>query len=129
MLYKEENEKGSIVIEKAVITKIISEVVSEFNGKVVISNYNNKARTFYAKIGVSDDANSMDISMGEQGMDIKLYVVVKFGTSINMVTNQLINNIHAKIAEYINIEPNSVTVVVTGMISKNIARRNIEVKR
>lgn len=129
MLYKEENEKGSIVIEKAVITKIISEVVSQFNGKVVISNYKNKARTFYAKIGVSDDSNSMDISMGEQGMDIKLYVVVKFGTSINMVTNQLINNIHAKIAEYTNIEPNSVTVVVTGMISKNIARRNIEVKR
>lgn len=129
MLYKEENEKGSIVIEKAVIMRIISEVVSQFNGKVVISNYKNKARTFYAKIGVSDESNSMDISMGEHGLDIKLYVVVKFGTSINMVTNQLINNIHAKIAEYTTIEPNSVTVVVTGMISKNIARRNIEVKR
>jgi uncharacterized alkaline shock family protein YloU len=129
LFYKEENEKGSITIEKAVIGKIIAEIVSQFNGKVHISNYKNKATTFAAKIGVTDDISNMEIVMGDKGLDIKLYVVVKFGTSINMVTNKLINDIHEKVHELTSIEPNSVAIVVTGMISKNIAKRNIEVKR
>lgn len=129
MLYKEETENGSIIIEKAVIAKIVTETVFQFNGKVLISNYKNKATTFAAKIGVTDDINNMDIAMGEKGLDIKLYIVVKFGTSIGMVTNTLINDIHDKVYELTSIEPNSVAIVVTGMISKNIARRNIEVRR
>ncbi|WP_312649153.1 Asp23/Gls24 family envelope stress response protein [Aminipila sp.] len=129
MLYKEETENGSIIIEKAVIAKIVTETVFPFNGKVLISNYKNKATTFAAKIGVTDDINNMEITMGEKGLDIKLYIVVKFGTSIGMVTNTLINDIHDKVYELTSIEPNSVAIVVTGMISKNIARRNIEVRR
>jgi len=129
LLYKEETENGSIIIEKAVIAKIVTETVFPFNGKVLISNYKNKATTFAAKIGVTDDINNMEITMGEKGLDIKLYIVVKFGTSIGMVTNTLINDIHDKVYELTSIEPNSVAIVVTGMISKNIARRNIEVRR
>lgn len=129
MLYKEETENGSIIIEKAVIAKIVTETVLQFNGKVLISNYKNKATTFAAKIGVTDDINNMEITMGDKGLDIKLYIVVKFGTSIGMVTNTLINDIHDKVYEFTSIEPNSVAIVVTGMISKNIARRNIEVRR
>ncbi|QAT42805.1 Asp23/Gls24 family envelope stress response protein [Aminipila luticellarii] len=129
MLYKEETENGSITIGKAVIAKIVAETVSQFHGKVLISNYKNKAVTFAAKIGVTEDINNMDITMGEKGLDIKLYIVVKFGTSIGLVTNRLINDIHDKVYEYTSIEPNSVAVVVTGMISKNIAKRNIEVRR
>lgn len=128
MLYKEETENGSITIEKAVIAKIVSETVAQFNGKVIISNYKNKTTTFAAKIGVTDDINNMDISMGSKGLDIKLYVMVRFGTSIGMVTNTLINDIHKNVCRYTSIEPNSVAVVVTGTISKNIAKRKIEVR-
>lgn len=129
MLYKEKTDKGSITIEKAVVAKIITEVVSQFQGKVLISNYKNKATTFAAKIKVTEDINNMEISMGEKGLDIRLYIVVKFGTSIGMVTNKLIGDIHDKVYELTTIEPNSVAIVVTGMISKNIAKRNIEVRR
>ncbi|MBE6033951.1 MAG: Asp23/Gls24 family envelope stress response protein [Clostridiales bacterium] len=129
MLYRNENEHGSIILEKAVFAKIVTEIVAQFNGKVLISNYKNKATTFAAKIGVTDDISNMDIVMGEKGLDVKLYIVVKFGTSIGMVTNTLIKDIHDKIYEFTSVEPNSVAIVVTGMISKNIARRNIEVRR
>lgn len=129
MLYRNENEHGSIILEKAVFAKIVTETVAQFNGKVLISNYKNKATTFAAKIGVTDDISNMDIVMGEKGLDVKLYIVVKFGTSIGMVTNTLIKDIHDKIYEFTSVEPNSVAIVVTGMISKNIARRNIEVRR
>lgn len=129
MLYRNENEHGSIILEKAVFAKIVTETVAQFNGKVLISNYKNKATTFAAKIGVTDDISNMDIGMGEKGLDVKLYIVVKFGTSIGMVTNTLIKDIHDKIYEFTSVEPNSVAIVVTGMISKNIARRNIEVRR
>lgn len=128
MLYKEETADGSITIGKAVIAKIITETVAQFQGRVRISNYKNKAMNFAAKIGVTDDMNNMDISMGPKGMDIRLYIVVKFGTSIGMVTNKLISDIHQKVYQYTSVEPNSIAIVVTGTMSKNIARRNIEVR-
>ncbi|QIB69366.1 Asp23/Gls24 family envelope stress response protein [Aminipila butyrica] len=129
MLYKKDLEEGSITIGKAVIAKIVTETVAQFRGKVRISNYKNKAMSFAAKLGVTDEMNNMEISMGAKGLDIKLYIVVKFGTSIGMVTNKLIGDIHDKVYQYTSIEPNSVAVVITGTMSKNIARRNIEVRR
>ena len=76
-----------------------------------------------------DDINNMEINYGENGLDLRIFVVLRFGTSITQVANQLVDDIHEKTKETIGIEPNSVAVVVTGMISKNIARRHIEVTR
>ncbi|MFV0516837.1 MAG: Asp23/Gls24 family envelope stress response protein [Aminipila sp.] len=129
MLYKEKTKEGNIILSKGVIAKIVAEVVSQFKGKVFISNYKNKAASFVAKIGMTDDINSMEITMGDKGLDIKVYIVVKFGTSIGMVTNTLINQIYDKVIEFTAIEPNSIAIVVTGMLSKNIVKRNIEVRR
>ena len=129
MFYKLENEEGYITIEKAVLGKIIIEEVKKFNGKVLISSQKGKVAGIVSKIGGIDDMSYIDISMGNKGLDVKVYIVIKFGTSIGMVTNQLIDGIQEGIIQYTGIAPNSVAVVVTGMISKQIAKRNIEVKR
>lgn len=129
MFYKLENDEGYITIEKPVIGKIIIEEVKTFNGRVLISTHKGKVPGIVSKIGGADDMSYLEITTGTKGLDVRVYIVIKFGTSIGLVTNQLIDGIQEKIKEYTGIEANSVAVIVTGMISKQIAKRNIEVKR
>ena len=124
-----ETEFGTITITKSVIGKIITDVIDEFEGKVIISNHKGKVPGLVSKIGGMDEISNMEINLTEQGLDIRIFVVLRFGTSITRVTNQLVDEIHRRVRKMTAMEPNSVAVVVTGMISKHIAPRHIEVTR
>ncbi len=130
MLYRFETEYGTISIAKAVITKIITEAVDRFEGKVFISNAKGKiVGSLFSKIGYFDDASNIEINMGPRGLDVRVFVVVRFGTSIGWVTNQLIEDIQNHIKIFTSMEPNSVAIVVAGTLSQQLTRRHIEVKR
>lgn len=129
MLLTVETDLGNIVVSKAAVGKIITEAVDRFEGKVIISNNKGKVPGFVSKIGGMDDSNTMEINYTEQGLDIRVFVVLRFGTSITQVTNKLVNEIHENVKSMTGMEPSSVAVVVTGMISKKIAPRHIEVTR
>jgi len=125
-----ETSTGSISVTKTVIGRIVIHSVKKFSDKVVISNHKGKVPGLVKKISGRDVINNMDITMGEKGLDLRIYVVINFGTSIGKITNNLIEEIHTGIKEAVGVEPNSVAVVVTGIISKQqMSRRNIEVKR
>ena len=130
MLYKFDTEYGEISISKTVITKIIVEAVDRFEGKVLISNPRGKVMTgLFSKIGYFDDISNIEINMGPKGLDVRIFIVIKFGTSIAMVTNKLIDEIQENIKAFTSVAPNSVAVVVAGTLSQQLARRYIEVKR
>lgn len=130
MLYRFNTEYGEISITKAVITTIIIEAVDRFDGKVLISSSRGKlVPGLFTKIGYFDESSNIEINMGPRGLDIRIFIVLKFGTSIAKATNQLIEEIQNNIKAFTTVEPNSVAVVVAGTLSRQLARRNIEVKR
>lgn len=129
LLYRLETECGTISVDKAVVGRIIADAVSQFKGKVLISNHKGKpVNAFALKIGMTDDISSMEIGQGKNGLDIRFFILIRFGTSINRVTEQLIETIKNITEQTIGLEVNSIAVVVTGMISKQTVRRNIEVR-
>lgn len=129
MLYRLETKDGMISIDKPVVGKIIADAVGQFNGKVLISNHKGKPLSgFAAKIGMMDDISSMEIVSGKNGLDLRFFILIRFGTSINRVTEQLIETIKNNTEKTTGLEVNSIAVVVTGMISKQTVRRNIEVR-
>lgn len=129
MFYRLETMNGAISIDKEVIGKIIAEAVGQFKGKVLISNHKGKVVSgFAARLGVMDDISYMEINLEKGGLDIRFYILIRFGTSINRVTEQLIETIKKNTEEMTGLEVNSVAVVVTGMVSKQTVRRNIEVR-
>ena len=130
MLYRFNTEYGEVSITKAVITKIIIEAVDRFQGKVFISNPRGKVVTgLFSKIVYFDETSNIEINMGSKGLDVRIFIVVKFGTSIAKVTNQLIEEIQNNIKAFTSAEPNSVAIVVAGTLSQQLTRRYIEVKR
>ena len=120
---------GNIQITKNAIAKLVMDAVKEFDGKVLLSNHRGRIMPFVQKLGSMDGYPHMDIAFKEEGLDVKIYVVIRFGTSITRVTNRLIEDIHKSILQVTGVAPDSIAVVVAGTISKNLKRRNIEVKR
>lgn len=128
MLYRVETKEGTISIDRAVINRIIAEAIEAFQGRVFISNHKGKVPNLTGKAALSDDKNYAEVSIGAKGIDIRVYIVIRFGTSINKVTEQLIATIKKNTEEFLGIEANSIAIVVTGMISKQMVKRNIVVK-
>lgn len=128
MLYREYTKQGSIIIRKPVIGRIVLEAVNQFQGRAMISNHKGKIVRIKHRYGVPDASDHMDISYSHKGLDLRIFIAIRFGTSISMVTEQLIQDIKQNIEKYTGIEANSIAIVVTGLISKQLTRRNIEVK-
>ena len=130
MIYKVETKAGSISFSKNIIGRIVIESIRQFNGRVMVSNHKAKIHAPDQKRGGLDAIGTMDITMGAKGLDLRVYVVIRFGMSIGAVTDRLILDIYTSTKELTGLEPNSVAIVVTGMLSKRqMARRNIEVKK
>lgn len=129
MQYKEKTEQGNIIIDKNAIANLVIKATEQFEGKVIVANYKNRPLGVAAKKNITSDVNSVEVDYGPKGMELKVYLMVKFGTSIGTVTNNLIESLYEDIKQAMGMEPNSISVVVTGIISKNIAKRNIEVRR
>lgn len=128
MLYRLETVDGTISIHKAVVGKIIADAVREFKGKVFISNHRGKVISGLASRLGMDDISFMEINYGKDGLDIRFYILIRFGTSINRVTEHLIETIKKNTEEITGLEVGSVAIVVKGMVSKQTVRRNIEIR-
>ncbi len=128
-LYSRETDKGNIKIHRAVIGRIIIEAVENFNGRVKITNHKGKIIRLKEKYGIPDATDYFEITMADNGLDVRLYIAIRFGISIGLVTDKLIKDIKKDIEDLTGIEANSIAVIVTGLISKQIVPRNIEVKR
>ena len=137
MLYRIETNAGSVSLTKGVIGKIVVESVKKFDGRVLVSNAKGKTARPSRRDSEADDANLIEASMGPKGLDVRVFIVIRFGTSISLVTNRLIEDIGEQITVCTGLVPNSIAVVVTGMMTstttkpskQQTSRRNIEVKR
>lgn len=122
-----DTDLGTISVSKNVIRNIILEIIDSFDGKVIISNPKGKISKFPYYIGTPNDAEQIEIELTEAGLQIRVHVILKFGTSIKRTTRLMIDEIRSIIKERTGVSINKVTILVTGMISKKIAPRHIEV--
>jgi uncharacterized alkaline shock family protein YloU len=121
--YAIKTERGNILITKKVIARIVVDAVDKFEGKVFITNQNGKLFGAFSRLGGLDETINMEINFSEKGVDIRLFIVVRFGTSIGMVTTQLMDSIQAGVSRVMGIETNSLSVVLAGTISRTIAMK------
>ncbi|MEA4923494.1 MAG: Asp23/Gls24 family envelope stress response protein [Eubacteriaceae bacterium] len=123
-------EYGKITVTRHAVGLVVLEAVKKQRKKVHISNHKGRITGLMGRISGMDDIDNIDITFDEKGVpSIKFFVIIRFGSSITRTTNSLIEDIHNGVRTFLGVEPDSISVVVAGMISKNIAKRNIEVSR
>ena len=119
-MFDRETDLGKIHFTRSVIEKIIKDAVETCDGKVFLRNYKGKVRSLV-------QGSDYTIDQKEEGTDIVVYVVIAFGAGIGRYTRQMLDYIYDNVEKVMGERPNNVKIVVTGVQSKDIARRHIEI--
>jgi uncharacterized alkaline shock family protein YloU len=83
-----------------------------------------------SKSKADGDGGFFECAWTEEGLNLRIFVIIKIGTSISAVTEELIKNIGPRMEELLEIRVGSITVAVKGMLTdKRVSSRDIEVKR
>lgn len=124
-----DTELGTIKVAKSVIGNIVMDVIDSFEGKVIVSNSKGKIPNHIAyKIGPKDESSELGIELTEDGLNIHIFIVLRFGTSIKETTGKIISDVRNNMKNTTGMDINELTVTVTGVMSKKLAPRHIEVR-
>ena len=129
MLNIEKSEHGDIRVSKAVVGRLILSEIAKYKGKVILTNSKGKLLNRFQQLSGADEIDNMEINMGEGGLEIRVFVLVRFGTSISRTTNELISGITESVRRVLGIEPAGVSVVVSGVsLGRDKPKKDIEIK-
>ncbi len=118
MIYKKENELGYIGIKEKVFEKIIVECAKKYKDNISIIDHTFIPKKIMMKIRKKPKKAGIEISHNENGIDIRIYIVLKKRINISLITDSLIKEVYDRILYTLKFEPKSVAVIVTE-IEKN----------
>lgn len=115
------NEYGDIRFSKNVIVKIVEDAVERTEGRVVLMNYKGRYRNLMPGV----DTEEVAVHDGEDGMSIEIYVALRFGSSISDVCGGIMEYVSDRVEKVMGERPRLVRVVLTAVISRDIASRHM----
>lgn len=129
MLYSEINDEGTVSINESVICQIIEETVeSEFAGRVWLSSKKSQPSSIMTMLGAKEVTDDIEMYLENGQLYLKMFVILKFGVSIKKTTSELIQKLKQAIENNAVMPVKEITLIVNGVVSKQIARRNITIK-
>ena len=121
------NDLGVITFQPSVFARIAVNAAESFGGRLMVTNPSGRP----VKIGDTgkESLKFVEAAVSDEGaLSVKVYLIVRFGTSISGITREFAERLKEESVLITGVEIDTVITVVTGVISKNIARRNLELK-
>ena len=121
-------ELGDISFQESVFESIVFEAAKPYLDEEKL--YFDRRRGWGKSLrgNRNDEMAGVDIWTDEEGTHFEVPVVLRFGVSIKGVTGDLIEGIRKGFRKLTGEEPASILVQVTGTLSKQLIRRDIEVE-
>ena len=101
---------------------------AEFKGRVWISNKKSQVSSFMTKFGARNVTDDIEMYLERGQVYLKMYIIIKFGVSIKATTDELIARLKETIEEKSLMPVKEITLVINGVMSKQVAKRHIEIK-
>ncbi len=124
---RKDSPLGEINISREAIGQIVQAAAAAHDGKVYLANRRGRTPGAAAAFGVGDDIDNIDIEVTGEGVTLTVYLIVRFGASIREVTTAMQKQIAEQMEILTGEPPLRITLVVVGTLSRQIARRHIEV--
>lgn len=125
-----ENSIGQIKINKTLFARTIYNAICLTNDEIYMANENAKIIGTKNKKGSTNNlASKIVVLENEDTIDITFYVVFKFGTSIKSNAEIILNDIIDKLSNGFKGKNISLTMLVVGVKSKEIAKRDLVFKK
>ena len=123
--YSCRTDLGEIEVGRTIMTDIILEAVSEMDGLVMVTNKKGKLQSTSARFR-SDAADCIEFDVEDDRIQVLMYVVMRFGHSMQHLSEQLSDKIRKGIRKVTGVSTATVTIHVTGTMAKRIAPRDLE---
>ena len=124
MAYHERNENGRIRIGRAVIESVSVRVIDSFEGRILPSNPKGRLKRAGAAKG-EEDVGFVRARIREGKIDVKLYLITQFGTSLRESAKLLADRIREEFPIQTGIDVGLVTMVFVGTLSEKLSKRKI----
>ena len=125
MLTRVSNEKGIISYDEALIDQIVQEALRPYKGSVWLARYKGPSSDWMILLGNYESMAEKKVQMTDRGVFVRLYLLIKIGTSISEVSKSICSFIAQVSTGQLQLPLDNVEVVVTGMVSKNAVKRDI----
>lgn len=123
MLIVKDNDLGQIRIMKSCLAQLINECFKLYDDRIWLST--KKGRI----INGANSTVSFDVIDENGEYEIKIYTVIKFGTSISETTESILNYLENKINLAMEKGNYKLAINIVGVKSKCIAKRDLLIVR
>ena len=123
------SEYGTVKISKHVIDKLVLDALLKYENVVTPCSQTGKPlrRGFFS--GINDLLSSVEVRDSDNGIYIVFYIIVKFGESINEVSNAIFDSIEHDFEMFSLSKPVDIKECIKGVQAEHIMKRDIEVSR
>lgn len=122
-----ENSRGTVDFSRPVFAMIAFETAIDQDGIYAVTN--TRGRPMWPRMKGNDSLSYVDVSMNENksAINIKIYVVMRFGTSISRTAHRYSMAARKRIREVTGVEVDELVVAVTGVKSRKITPAELEI--
>ena len=120
---------GNVKINDSVIAKVILRAAEKSEGKFFLSSERGRILGVASRVGVGDLLGNFELEERDDTYFLKFSGIIRFGSSIKNVTEVVINCIQQEMQQYFPNQKGIILLHIVGVKSKQIAERDIEVKR
>ena len=126
MLYQKTNEYGVISVDNTFLNQLIKDALKPFEGRAWKANYKGRSQDFLIKLGNFDALSEQVIKESENGVYIRIYLIVRFGISLGAVSSAIIDSLADVLSNDLDAKIDDIEVIISGMImTKGIVKREI----
>lgn len=120
---------GAINISKQVMNKLVLDELLKYEDIVFPCSQTGKPlkKGFFS--GINELLSSIEIHEAFNGTYIVFYIIVKFGESINEISNAIFDSIERDFEMFSLVKPVEIKACIKGVQAEHLTRRDFEVIR
>lgn len=130
MIIISRTEYGAVTVSDVVLKKMIVDDILSFSDSIIPCNQKGKPIKTGIFSGMNELLGAVEITGDTARKDevvVRIYFIAKFGTALNELVNALFKKVENDFAVLSLDEPAEIVACIKGVISKKIAKRDIEI--
>lgn len=129
MALSRKTKLGSVTVNENVIAKVILRAAEKTDGRLFLSSERRRVLGVASRVGVGDISGNFSIEERDNTYFLSFFGIIRFGSSIKIVTEIVLDSIQEEMQQLFPKQKGVISLHIVGVKSKQIAERDIEVKR
>ncbi|MCI8283666.1 MAG: Asp23/Gls24 family envelope stress response protein [Firmicutes bacterium] len=126
-MIKYSTESGKVGINGSVFARIAVETAKGYSDRIILTNQ--KGKPIKVGTGGRESLNFIEVVNEKNGraVTLRVYMIVRFGVSISRLARKYADSLKSEIKVVTGIDTEKIIICVTGVKSKKIAKRELEI--